>query len=88
MQIPLNVKLPEGWTSEYSQGVFMFTNSPTNGAVTVNFDRRWWNLGWGYSITSRRIPGCASEGIKYCGRGWQQKLVDDAMAALLAAVQQ
>lgn len=88
MTFPKNTELPENWVAEPHLSSFALRcPGVTNGAVTINFDRRWWNLGWGYSEISKHIPGCTSHRTKYVGRGWQQKLVDDAVAALLAADQ-
>lgn len=86
-QLPANIILPEGWTGEACGESFALYRDPSNGAVTVSFDRRWWNLGWGYSTTSCNIHGCTSRGTKYSGRGWQQKLIDDAVTALVVASQ-
>ena len=88
MSLPNNIKAPEEWevhACDSQPGCFALKQTSFGGAVTVNFGRRWWNLGWGYSTIGKQTPGCTSNGKMYTGRGWQQRLVDDAAAALVAA---
>ena len=57
--------------------------------ATLNFQDRWWQLGGAYRYPPKHVidAGWGSGGRldqnKYRGRGWKQRLVDDAAAALL-----
>lgn len=65
--------LPPGWTFSIPfDGVFAVTRG--EGYVSISFDRR--------SFAPGRANVYTSELQKYVGRGWRQRLVDDAIAYL------
>lgn len=73
------VPLPEGF--EISQGIsdrYWNLRSPSVGFVTIDTGDRVWR--WGGNITHGKA-GCPRQE----GRGWQQKLVRSAIAALQEA---
>jgi hypothetical protein len=72
-------RIPHGWLVEWttpSQGKRLLVES-ARGFVTIDLDRRGFRLG----IVDRVEPNPT----KYAGRGWIDRLVDDAVAALRAA---
>jgi hypothetical protein len=70
-------KIPEGWTMEPSQfaGNF-YINRPDAGTATVDFEKRVYR--WGANTVG---AGRGSADVPM-GRGWKQKLVDEAVAWL------
>jgi hypothetical protein len=70
---PLLKDLPEGWTSEpYWKGEVVLLEKKDQGFVSINTERRVFAIGKGQPV------GAGT----YCGRGWKQKILSDAMAAL------
>ena len=71
---PHQVKLPDGWMMYPWCEVWVLTRG--DGCVSVDFKKRSF------------APGNASvytdESDKYTGRGWKQRLVDDAIKYLEA----
>lgn len=80
--------IPEGWTKEAfcrdNTGNVIVLNVPSQGSVTIDFNRRWWNLGYGYSSLFSD-SGCNSAGKKYAGRTWRNDLLQDAINAFKKA---
>lgn len=70
-----DLKLPDGWTSEHYVGCGTSITWPAHGGVTIDWERRGFRSG--YSVT-----GALTSTAKYTGRGWKQRLVDDAVAWL------
>ena len=66
-------ELPEGMHWESYLGFWTAVDDVNGGAVTIDFTRRNFALGW----TSVYKPMG-----DFGGRGWRQKLVDAAVAAL------
>lgn len=71
-----DVKLPDGWKAEQRGhlGQYVITNPAWDGAMTVSFTHR--NFEPGYSTVHHTAFN------KYSGRGWKQRLVNDAVAKL------
>lgn len=76
-----NPTLPAGWASEDWGGQLVLKapalvgHVPYAGYVTVDFSRRCFRSG---SVTI----GPAASQATYTGRGWRQRLIDDAVAWL------
>ena len=57
--------------------------------ATLNFNERWWQIGGASSYPPKHVidagwgGGGPLDQNKYSGRGWKQKLVDDAAATIL-----
>lgn len=75
-EIPMQINQNEDYTCD---GKVVFTSSM--GGVMIDLNARGFVLGFG-----GRVPHEKSNFEKYKGRGWKQKLVDDAIAALENAV--
>ena len=77
--------LPEGWSQEPYNGdpsrSVIVISTPSGEHVTVCFDRRCWNLGYGVSRLSMG-PGYNSKDKKYTGRSWCKQIITEAVAAL------
>ncbi len=76
-----NIVLPGGWNMEDEPSnedcvVLLPPNSLGCGAVTVNLKKRAFALGFGAFIF------CCDSSAKYQGRGWKQRLIDDAVSHL------
>ena len=71
--------IPPGYTAENrgSDHVIVIHCS-TIGGVTIDFQRRAYALGYGFSAAR------AVNATKYTGRGWSQRVVRDAVRALEA----
>lgn len=69
------VALPDGWTTEDWSGATAVVR-PGVGAVTIDFDRRCYWLGW------TTIGRPASQHRLYIGRAWRKALVADAVTCL------
>lgn len=69
-----NPTLPAGWTSELvGNGQVLIRG--THGYVTVDWNKRGFRSGFS-------VYGRLASTAKYVGRGWQQRLVADAVAWL------
>jgi hypothetical protein len=80
-ELKLPITLPEGWKAEYRWPNYknIVIVECSQGAVTINLKIRAFGLGIG--AVNRNIPG------KYMGRGWQERLYNDAVAALQACTE-
>lgn len=83
--MPESLRIPEGWALEElprePDHVLLSTPSPGRYMVTIDFSRRGFRNG--YSTTGRLVGDERNkERTKYGGRGWRQKIVDDAIAHL------
>lgn len=87
--VPLNlgaagVVLPEGWTLEMlpRQPDYALLSAPSGRyMVTLDFRKRGFRSG--YSTTGLLVGEAWNKKRKmYGGRGWRQKIVDDAVASL------
>ena len=69
----------EGWTHEWLQDAeclcFMRPREVGGGFVTVDFERRIFSCGYGK-------PRDAASDTKYEGRGWKNRIIQDAIAHL------
>lgn len=72
VMLPNRVLLPSDWIWHESRGRYYVAWPGTGGNVTLDFVQRGWALG-----QVSYVP----EGT-YMGRGWKQRLADDAVAAL------
>lgn len=77
--------VPQGWTAEEVPGsrrqlAIGKPREAGGGFVTVDFERRVFGPGYGGFPSSRYID----IPMNYAGRGWQQRIVDDAVAWLTA----
>jgi hypothetical protein len=70
----INPTLPDGWTSE-DRGHETVIRCPGTGYVTINWERRQFFLGIGTCHHK-------SDGPRYAGRGWKQRLLDGAVTKL------
>ncbi len=70
-----NFDIPEGWTQQ-TWLTNLVIEWPKHGAMTVDFDSRRFGLGW-----TSGVYGQPQTDV-YHGRGWQQRLVDDAVQHL------
>lgn len=80
-----NIVLPDGWSVENEPGnedcvVLLPPHSFGCGAVTVNLRKRAFALGFG------AFSFCCDSSDKYQGRGWRQRLIDDAVSRLKDAL--
>lgn len=81
------LRIPEGWTLEPMTGMrdLFIVIAPKIGAATIDFQRRGFRLGMfvlSGSFVGAKYTRRGYEQKKYEGRGWRQKLVDDAVASL------
>lgn len=80
--------LPDGWRweplYEHTEDVFVADNgaTPSPGFVTVSFRKRKFALGRGEPHIWGRFEEGLYDESRYQGRGWRQRLVDDAVKAL------
>lgn len=83
----IQAMLPEGWTFDesYTNGVQVLWAPNRMGAISVDPDQRTWELG---STMRPRFAHQARADLqaRYKGRGWLQILINDAVAALEAAL--
>jgi hypothetical protein len=83
----IEFKLPDGWAREALQsGQVLITTPIKRYMATIDFNGRGFRSGL---VQSGRFEGdkLTRKGLvrkQYKGRGWQQKLVDDAVAWLRA----
>ena len=81
------ITLPPGWTAEPlpgGEGRFLTVCHPTReGFATIDFTMRVCRLGWS-SYGPRIGPRTR---IRPAGRGWQQKLANEAVSAVKEAIQ-
>jgi len=79
------LRVPEGWTLEAlprdPDHVLLSTPPPGSYVVTIDFRLRGFRTGY---CTTGLLVGEAwnTKRKKYGGRGWQQKIVDDAVIHL------
>lgn len=73
--------MPDGFAMEADPWGILVTKNGESGYVTVNLEARCYSLGY----CDPRFSKYRSK-AKYSGRGWQQKLINDAAAALAAAL--
>lgn len=80
--MPESFTIPPGWKLELLRArpeQWLLTSpAPRVGAVTLDFERRGYRLGF-------VRHGKLATDKAYVGRGWKQELVDDAVAALTTA---
>ena len=70
-----NPTLPNGWTSEDLGASQLLLRCADGGMVTLDFERRLFRAGYS-------TAGPPTSTAKYTGRGWQQRLLADAIAQL------
>lgn len=80
-----DLRIPDGWALEPMERLpdhaLLSTPSPQRYMVTIDFRSR--GIRSGYSVTGRFVgEEWNKPRKKYGGRGWQQTLVDDAVAHL------
>lgn len=78
-----DINLPEGWKSEqmpYSRNILVIDSPRGEGFVSVDFDTRGFRGGMSMSGPLMR------HGV-YSGRGWRQRLVDDAVEWLRGIIE-
>lgn len=68
-------RLTDGWKAEIWTDRIVISNA--HGGITIDFERRLYRFGWVISG-----PG---HGAGKHGRGWRERLIDEAIAALRAA---
>jgi len=68
---------PDGWTPihDWIKNCTVLCGEP--GLVTIDFGKRIFGRGAGQ-------PGAWRDGIHYSGKGWQQRIIDDAVAYVIA----
>ena len=74
------IHIPVGWTHRYFSMYGVVVTYPGKGSVTINFQRRSFTSGFSHVRFKNEI--CR---LVHGGRGWKQKLVDDAVEWLLDA---
>ena len=72
--------LPDGWTSEPAGSLLTMIRHPAGYMVTIDWRMRVFRGG----LTSIARPASTA---KYAGRGWQQRIVADAIAWLESVCQ-
>lgn len=76
---PYQGSLPEGWVGELSTTYGLILSRPQGGCATVDFEKRDFALG--ITVVRRKI------GVPpYSGKGWRDRLVAAAVAALEKAM--
>lgn len=79
----MTAALPAGWRVEPLEGAAdaqVIFASPGLGAITIDFGRREFRLGYGV------LTGRLDSERQYDGPGWREQIVADAVKALQAAV--
>ena len=73
------MNLPHGWTEEDSDGVkgLITLKHESYGYVTIDMEKRLFCIGRGLPRAHRSSPNA-----NYSGRGWQGRIVADAMGYL------
>jgi hypothetical protein len=77
------LRIPDGWTLEELPGQpdHALLSTPTPGRYMATIDFRLRGFRTGYSTTGRVVgEEWNKRRKKYGGRGWQQAIVDDAVA--------
>ena len=86
------VEIPESASLDPMHGTSQCNGDPwvlkhRGGFVTINWNQRWWATGLDdlafTKYGTKRLPAMPGE-IGYSGRGWRQRLIDDALQALIA----
>ena len=68
----VNPTLPDGWTSEEWNRCLVITAPDRGGSVTLDFEKRGFRAGV-------VVHGRLTSQMTYAGRGWMQRLLDDAV---------
>ncbi len=84
------LRIPQGWKLEpfdyLGLGVIVLYGTQAIGAVTIDFTRRGFRLGYGVVAGDWSSKRSGRHGQlpppRYKGRDWKQRIVDDAIACL------
>lgn len=71
----MTVSLPKGWKQKEMVDGTLVVSHPDGGGVTINYTRRGFALGYGTWVKPNHDSG-------YTGRGWRERLLNDAITAL------
>jgi hypothetical protein len=72
----ISKRLPPGWTAERWSGLVVI--SAAFDSITIDFVHREFRYG-------TVVTGSPANTAKYTGRGWRERLLDDAVVALRGA---
>ena len=83
--VPKDLAVPEGWSLESMprllDHVILSTPPPRHYMATIDFHARGFRAG--YSVSGRFVGAEWNKPRKkYLGKGWKQKLTDDAVSYL------